>query len=102
MIDPSCLDGDRLLSTEDVAALLGVTAEELKAFVVADGTAGQGRQDPSRLPPEWIERGRSRTDIYRQVTGRNDMAGALEFWRAHSSNVRPLPARRGTTPGGAA
>ena len=91
MIDPA-YSTDELLSTEDFAVLLGVPADELKACVAAQ-RLGDGVQ-AARIPSEWIERGRSRTDIYRQATGRSDVVGALEFWRAHSSNVRPLPARR--------
>lgn len=83
-----------LLSTEEVAALLGVSAEVLKAFVVADGTAGKGRQGPTRLPSEWLERARSRADVYERATGRRDMFGALEFWRAQR--------RDANHPGGAA
>lgn len=90
-----------LLSTEEVAALLGVSAEELKAFVVAEGTAGKGRQDPSRLPAEWLEQARSRADVYEQATGRRDMSGALEFWRAQR-RATDLPSRRDDNPGGTA
>lgn len=68
-----------LLDADDMAALLGVPADQIREHARTAGTA------PAGLPREWVERGRSRGDVYRQATGRDDMAGALEFWRAQSS-----------------
>jgi hypothetical protein len=70
-----------LLDAADMSALLGVPAEQITAALQAQ-RLGTGEPERSVLPREWIERGRSRADIYRESTGRTDMAGALEFWRA--------------------
>lgn len=70
-----------VLDVDDVSALLGVPAEDITARVRAQH-GEPGGIDRTVLPAEWIERGRSRADIYREATGRDDMAGALEFWRA--------------------
>lgn len=68
-----------LMSTEDVAALIGVPVDDVRACVQAqrDDSAVQS----IRLPAEWIEQGRSRAEAYRQATGRSDMQGAVLFWR---------------------
>ncbi|OLT46935.1 hypothetical protein BJF85_00215 [Saccharomonospora sp. CUA-673] len=66
-----------LLDADDMAALLGVPAKWIREHTRTSGPSVQ-------LPREWVERGQSRADIYRQATGRDDMAGALEFWRRQS------------------
>jgi hypothetical protein len=73
-----------LLDVDDVSVLLGVSAERITAALHAQQL---GTSSPERavLPREWIERGRSRADVYQQSTGRSDLAGALEFWRAQQT-----------------
>lgn len=61
-----------ILDADDMAALLGRTPDEITAAIREHGT----------LPDAWVEHGRSRADVAREATGRDDMAGALEFWRA--------------------
>ena len=78
-----------LLSTAEVAALLGVTEQELRAHM--DRQPAGERTSGANLPEEWLEQARSRGDVYRQATGRDDMAGALTFWQA----------QRGISEGGA-
>lgn len=68
-----------ILDAEDMSVLLGVPVEDITAAIQAQ-RLGTG-VERNVLPREWLERGRSRTDIYRQATGRDDMEGALEFWR---------------------
>jgi hypothetical protein len=70
-----------LLDADDMAALLGVPAADVTAALQAQ-RLGTGNPERAVLPHEWIERGRSRADVYRSATGRDDMAGALEFWKA--------------------
>lgn len=86
MSDRPHFNGEPLISSEELASLLGVPVELLRACVAAqrdpDGTPLQS----ARLPAAWLEQGRSRADVYRQATGRDDMSGALEFWR---KNRRP-------------
>jgi hypothetical protein len=74
-------DHGPLLDAADMSALLGVPAEQITAALQAQ-RLGTGEPERSVLPRAWIERGRSRADVYRSATGRDDMAGALEFWRA--------------------
>ena len=75
-------DPSELISCEDFAALLGIPAETLEACITAQWTPGHKGVQTTRIPDEWMEQGRSRVDVYREATGRNDYPGALEFWKA--------------------
>lgn len=82
MNDRPTYHGEELLSAEDLAVLLGVPVDLLKACANAQLDPDNCRPQSTRFPAAWFEQGRSRTDVYRQATGRDDMEGALEFWRA--------------------
>lgn len=70
------------INADDMAVLLGVPVEDLNAWVKASKTIeGDGMQSVA-FPPEWIERGRSRRDVYNQATGEDSLLGSLEFWKA--------------------
>lgn len=77
--------GEPLISAEELALLLGVPADELRACVRAQRDIDGSEFQPARLLAAWLEQGRSRADIYWQATGRDDMAGALKFWRAQQA-----------------
>lgn len=86
--------GEELLSADEYAVLLGVPVDELTACLNAQRDLGDAGLQSVRIPGAWTEQGRSRVDIYRQATGRNDYEGALEFWRSQR------PTNRDDTPGG--
>jgi hypothetical protein len=73
-----------LLDVDDMSVLLGVPAADVTAALRAQHL-GTGNPERAVLPREWLERGRSRADVYRSATGRDDMAGALEFWRSQQT-----------------
>lgn len=98
MIHPECSD-EPPLSHHDLAVLLGVPVDELKACVTAQRDTDGAKVQTTRLPAMWLERGRSRTDVYRQATGRSDMVGALEFWRAQRDKKPDGPGRCSNTAG---
>lgn len=68
--------GEPLISCREMALLIGVSETELKAHTA---TASTGVM---MLPAEWVARGRERSRIYQQATGRDDMVSALEYWAA--------------------
>lgn len=68
------------LRAEDMAVLFDVPLDEFRSCVGAQNTG-----EPElmiRFPRTWVERGRSRADVYRQATESSDLAGAVEFWKA--------------------
>ena len=71
---PTDTHGDPMINAKELALLLGVTEAEIKAHANAAGTG------VNTLPQEWIDRGLERSRIYRQATGKSDMAGSLQFW----------------------
>lgn len=68
-----------LLSSEDVAALVGVPLAEVLDCLKAQRQTAVTHE--VQLPAAWVESGRTRAEIYRQATGRDDMQGAIAFWR---------------------
>lgn len=80
-------DLDPLISSDDLAVLLGVPVELLKACAAAQ-SLGTGGVETARFPGAWLEQGRSRTEIYKRATGRDDMKGAIEFWKAQRKGTR--------------
>ena len=87
MADDHPLPADDRLSSEDVAVLFGVTIEEFRACVDAR-VSGNAPAQAVRFPRDWIERSRNRAAIYKRMTGRTDMKGALEFWKERSNTAR--------------
>jgi hypothetical protein len=80
-------DHGPLVDVDDMSALLGVPAADITAALRAQHL-GTGKPERAVLPREWLERGRSRADVYRSATGRDDMAGALKFWKAQTKETR--------------
>lgn len=69
-----------LLDHQDVADLIGgVTSVEVKACYDAQ-KMHDGPQCP-KLPSDWVRRSRQRSAQYKVLTGREDMRGAILFYR---------------------
>ena len=76
------IDGEPMISTAGMALMFGVDEELCRAEIRRQEAMGA----KGFLPPgEWIRNGRRRAAEYRAHTGRNDAAGALEFWAARES-----------------
>lgn len=73
-IRPTDDQGEPMVSSRELALLLGVSEAELKAHAATAGTGA------TKLPAEWVARGRQRSRIYHQATGRDDMVSALAYW----------------------
>jgi hypothetical protein len=76
-----------LLDVDDMSALLGVPAADITAAIRAQHL-GTGSPERAVLPHAWLEQGRSRADVYRDATGRDDMSGALQFWKAQTKETK--------------
>jgi hypothetical protein len=73
-------EGEAEMSIEDVAALIGVPAGQVRTCVEAQ-RHGSDTQEVS-LPEAWREQGRARYRAYVSLSGHRDAVAAAAFWRS--------------------
>jgi hypothetical protein len=75
------VNGEPMIDSECMALMFGVTAADVRALPFADGC--------SRIPREWIKRGRRRTREAAAATGSAELLDILKFW-AHKDHGAEL------------
>lgn len=70
--DPA--SGELLISAEGLAALIGVSADDVREHAAEHGT------DPQALPADWQRSARRRAAEYRAATGGKTLPGAITYY----------------------
>lgn len=76
------LDGEPMLDAAGMALMFGVTAADVQALKFFNGA--------SRIPDEWVRRGRRRTREAAAHIGSSDFHDVLAYWaqRDHNAELR--------------
>jgi hypothetical protein len=73
------INGEPMLDSQCMALMFGVTAADVRALPFAGGH--------SRIPREWIKRGRRRTREAAAATGSADLLDVLQYWARTDHNA---------------
>lgn len=71
--------GEPMLDPQGMSLMFGVSISDVHALPMVDGS--------SRIPQEWVKRGRRRAGEAKAHTGSNEFHDFLEYWARQDHNA---------------